>query len=743
MRLTDSWILVGLISLSTAAWAGGSDVTEQAALRDAADQLQARWRACHQWRSVDGRQAFSLEVRPDCEAGPELSAIVDAWESARGLDPGSRDGAYSLLRLAGLYRQVRDVGAARRTLQLVVDEHPSRVEAVRAREALAQLAEQQGAPRAEVVGLLDQALAELAQVSPAWWARPDPSTVVQERRRLQRHRARAGLVGTGPVAPRAESPSGQEAPPSQPVAAVPSAVGSRATLVTLRPFFLALGSALFAAGAARSTLAWHRIVAGLGLVACLALVVWPGPVVDHAQPLNRPVAALGRTFAAEVPKPTGVGPVEFAPDRGDAATGDPGDAGEVGQRPEHAPVAITDHVVIFEDYGSTRKDLEVWEGFAAVGHPVRFALRWADHDDHPRQDGHDVSVRWSFGDGTWGSGTTPSHSYLAGSGGENRVTVWVFCEWEGDLVFTAADEVTVYVIEDLEITTIGVDPAAVENRLAFNIFAIGSGQALPATLPADAHELLDWDTRVDGADMVERDESRFDFHLPEAEWPASNAGWGPTQLTLSVNMIAGANQQPQCELLHGCDQGLVVHKDVLAFYDANGSENPTADPNWFYYYKDYEGGSDYVYSASRTTSNTAENMFGVNSIEIAKNAYLGNFCTPVVAGGGLGSAVWSLQGLQPRYQYLKYFMGAVAHEREHSIQYDSYIYAHGNADRDISGDIYEISVSLTDPTISHSAAGPLILPGGDSEYYAGGVVECFHIGTETGTQDWAFPGTQW
>lgn len=173
------------------------------------------------------------------------------------------------------------------------------------------------------------------------------------------------------------------------------------------------------------------------------------------------------------------------------------------------------------------------------------------------------------------------------------------------------------------------------------------------------------------------------------------------------------------------------------FYPATTKNHPgallTNDPNWYYYYRQNEGGTDYTYTANFATSRA---LSGVpNSILIADNEYTGGdyFLTTVINGQLL------VTGASGTSKYYRYFYGVVAHERHHA---NSELTAATSvppqdSDRDSLEGTYETGTAQTRADNPYSASGNVK----DDEAYAGGPVEeTANIGADT-SQDWANPGS--
>lgn len=94
------------------------------------------------------------------------------------------------------------------------------------------------------------------------------------------------------------------------------------------------------------------------------------------------------------------------------------------------------------------------------------------------------------------------------------------------------------------------------------------------------------------------------------------------------------------------------------------------------------------------------------------------------------------------FKYLKYFMGVVVHERQHTTQTNAG--PPTDRDRDRLSNTFETNTSKTNPDVADSAEGLLADQGyEDREFYANGPVEKGGIDGENGDADYACPGTNW
>jgi hypothetical protein len=415
---------------------------------------------------------------------------------------------------------------------------------------------------------------------------------------------------------------------------------------------------------------------------------------------------------------------------------DPDEVAEPEETPEpaHAAIGITKAKIIHHQPSG---DVEVDLGHAQDWLPVDFVLEWTDPARHRRGDGHRVTVHWDFGDGSTATGESVSHAYATGSAGVRTVTARVECVLNGDAVHATAPALTVHVLTGIKITQIGAEAPPTHHRMSFNDAVQLKGEALPASLPADCDDLIDWHLQFETKWRLERNDADPSLSLPTADWPRHNFGWGRSPLYATIDYssaISGMDQDG--ELVHAAGAFLSNTPQVTKFYSATTDENPTADPNWFYYYRDYEGGRDYVYDSTLSTSQTTRAAPGTT--RIANNAYTGGNYLTHTTGAALTVNGWSSS-----FRFLRYFMGVVPHERQHGSGEQSPAGGTTDTDSDWLTNPFETGTSNTNPADADSARGAGAPAFTDDEFYAGGPVEKAGIDAETGRADWAHPGTNW
>ncbi len=402
----------------------------------------------------------------------------------------------------------------------------------------------------------------------------------------------------------------------------------------------------------------------------------------------------------------------------------------------HAAIAIDKAKIV---HHAPAGDAEVDSGHAQDWLSVDFTMAWSDRTRHAAADGHSVTVTWDFGDGTTAVGESVSHAYSTAQAGVRTVRARIECDRGGDVVHASSGNLELHVLTGIEIVQIGDETPPTNHRLSFNDKVAVRGRALPASLPADCDDLIDWHLQIETQFLIQRNDADPKLTLPDAMWPRYNFGWGHTPLYATIDFSsANSGLDQDGELVHGAVGFLSNIPQVTKYYSATTSENATADPNWFFYYKAYEGGSDYAWDGTLATSQTTRATPG--STRIANNAYTGgNYLTHGTnAAGGLSVTGWS-----GSIRWLRYFMGVVPHERQHANGEQSPAGGATDNDSDWLTNDFETSTSNTDPDDADSARGPGAPAITDDEYYAGGPVEKAGIDGESGDKDWAHPGTNW
>jgi hypothetical protein len=206
----------------------------------------------------------------------------------------------------------------------------------------------------------------------------------------------------------------------------------------------------------------------------------------------------------------------------------------------------------------------------------------------------------------------------------------------------------------------------------------------------------------------------------ESGLPSSNGTFGRKTVKLSLE-VKGTLYE-------------VANREVEFFYNATATNHPGGTtPNWFYYYRDNAGGTDYTYGCSGGRSYSFSGVAG--SVHICDEAYLGDqYITTAVAGGQRVAT-----GVSGTTRYYANFLGVLAHERQHANNETPGV---NDPDGDRLSNAFETGTSLTNPNNACSAAGPFPCPPfDDGEVYAGGPVEQGGIAGANTAMDWADPGT--
>lgn len=227
----------------------------------------------------------------------------------------------------------------------------------------------------------------------------------------------------------------------------------------------------------------------------------------------------------------------------------------------------------------------------------------------------DVSWSWNFGDGGTSTLRNPTHEF--NTGGVKTVTLTATVEDEA----TDDDTCIVNVVASLIIDEVESRPS---NKISFNNKCEVKGHVMPRDVSGlDAK--LDWEmNKIAYADCNLKNSANGNLQWA-ANWPTQNSRWSEADEALVVSLDRKADQDADLDTALN-DGSIDAHKasiDCQKYYSATTSENPTDDPNWFYYYKNYEGNTDYVYDG---TLGTSESLSGVpGSIKIANNAHTGGW----------------------------------------------------------------------------------------------------------------------
>jgi len=201
----------------------------------------------------------------------------------------------------------------------------------------------------------------------------------------------------------------------------------------------------------------------------------------------------------------------------------------------------------------------------------------------------DLKYTWNFGDGTSAEGSPVTHTYGAKAGVRN-VSVTAEClkdpphTGKKGCGATAPGGVVVYVISGIQIDWIG--QADEPHRLCFNTYPWCEAHALPDGLPEQSSDKIDWHLQVYTKHIKRANQHVTDMTLPNDDWPECNAGWGSGTINASIDgtLVEGQND----ELVTGANSWISVDAEVLKFFDGedDDSQNPSDDPNWYYYYTD-------------------------------------------------------------------------------------------------------------------------------------------------------------
>jgi hypothetical protein len=346
-----------------------------------------------------------------------------------------------------------------------------------------------------------------------------------------------------------------------------------------------------------------------------------------------------------------------------------------------------------------------------------------------------LTFTWNFGDGTSANGKNVSHVYGTAGAGNHAPWLSVTCTCgasniSGELFVAAIDAIRVDRIGDIE------NPGN-NGRLCFNTELRVAGTALPVGVSGS--DKIDWSAQVGTKDHIDQPNTA-DGALPNlapADWPTWNGAWGADTLYISIDGPIVAGQENELKLT-GAVSYISNNKSIKKFYNATTSENPTDPPNWFYYYKSNQGGTEYGYTA--TGRSTSVSAGGVGTVRIGNEAYAGDeYITHDY--GNPGGRLRAL-GASATNRYYANFLGVLAHETQHATNQTN----DGpptDRDSDRLANDFEVDTSKTDPDNATSAQGALPGTWYDREVYAGGPVEKAGIDGANTSNDWVHPGTNW
>jgi hypothetical protein len=207
--------------------------------------------------------------------------------------------------------------------------------------------------------------------------------------------------------------------------------------------------------------------------------------------------------------------------------------------------------------------------------------------------------------------------------------------------------------------------------------------------------------------------------------PPNNTGFGAKTITLTVDGLSGCQDTQVVEI----------------FFPGTATNHPGGEPshpNWFYYYQQNEGGTDYTYGCTAPPNPHSWSYAGIpGSVHICDEAYAGDkYIMTTVVGGQL-----TVTGMSGTTSYYADFVGVLAHERDHT---NNAITTGPPADRDsdLLANDFETGTSQTDPDDPCSAIGVTpCAPVTDCEVWAGGPVEQAAVAGADISQDWADPGS--
>ena len=262
-------------------------------------------------------------------------------------------------------------------------------------------------------------------------------------------------------------------------------------------------------------------------------------------------------------------------------------------------------------------------GNADTGRAVRFLCEASCNCGQ-----QNISYEWHFGDGVnqTVSTTTVDHTY-GGNSGTRTVYAIVKCTCGASV---QKENLTVYAISGLSIVTAGS-----ENRLCFNTHVGASARALPwNTGSEEPDKLIDWSILVTVPSIEVTNSSTATLTLQAGNWPAANNLWGEGKTlycTINESTMFGGTQKD--ELVTGTAGHFSTTRTVEAFYNGNDDafENPSDDPNWYYYYTNALDNGSHTYDASLVDAGITSWATGAIRIGPTANddSYIKNFANIV------------------------------------------------------------------------------------------------------------------
>lgn len=367
---------------------------------------------------------------------------------------------------------------------------------------------------------------------------------------------------------------------------------------------------------------------------------------------------------------------------------------------------------------------EVTEGYAQDVLSVEFKSQARCSCETPS-----LTYTWFFGDGDSATGQTVSHAYAGAKAGNRSASLRVRCSTCGSIATRSG--LSVHAISGIKVTKIGdIENPTDNGRLCFDGERTVTAEALPPGVSGS--NLIDAYVTVGTCSTYSKN---CDGMRPLATFPRYNFAWGAHTLYISIDGPHVPDQQGELNLT-GTVSYIANDKAIKVFYDGTGDQNPTADPNWFCYYKDNAGGGVYTYQAGDSSATAGG---GMASVRIGDTAYTGNG-TIVFDYGNPGDRLRAT-GWHYDAHWYAYFCGALAHESQHALNETTAPNTDGDTDGDWLRSAFETGTSRTDPSDPNSASGPTGFT--DDEVYAGGPVEQAGIDGADTSNDWAHPGTNW
>ena len=220
----------------------------------------------------------------------------------------------------------------------------------------------------------------------------------------------------------------------------------------------------------------------------------------------------------------------------------------------------------------------------------------------------DLTYTWYFGDTQSATGKNQTHVYSSNHAGNRYPLVIVECnDCEAMVNSLTLFPLCVSVIDGIRVDRIGdkTNPGN-DGRLCFNNERRVKATALPAGVSGSGQ--IDWSVQVGTEILDVPNNAGSDLttsptipELEDGDWPTSNAApaWGAITLYISIDGPLVSGQEGEMTLT-GAVSYVANDKSIKKFYEAEDDDcqNPSSDPNWYYYYTNALGNGPHSYDSS-------------------------------------------------------------------------------------------------------------------------------------------------